>query len=521
MVVKYKLTSEGIAKKIHVVTEKTGGVNQNHIDAIDPAYEYDDNTGETLLINTNCGLKRCNEFVEFPVWNNIEQNTYLHSIYLQLIYQSIENWTFDKIDKLTPQIKYFEKEQNEKQKRSEYYTLNSRSKEKIRQRINSYYYHLERKKDEKGVRFMTLTVPPYSGELSREEKDKLINKVLRKYINTLRKRWGLIDYLYVMERTQKNEVHFHFIVKFENDYADYNRLSAYWVYLLNKHDCQFEIWNKATIKNRIKGIIKPTYINKQGKEVNKKNTELRKQLLAEIKQLSDGKTLTELIEYIYNQEENIKRLIKVNGLKSVKQIYAYLIHGSVNFENVYTLSGLASYLTKYITKNETQSVVRVWACSKKFSSLRTEIQITEFEYNQIKADKSVYRINDVAFSYEMKSQKRIVNVVNEYVYLDKKELQKGKSIFNNYQNVFAHDTQKLTVDEGREIERILDTHIDYDTMYKRTKRDSKIMADKEYKHVIKSWVYNEYYYPACELHQLFIDNAERALDEGIALANNN
>ena len=222
-------------------------------------------------------------------------------------------------------------------------SMSYRTRQKIRKKVTSFSRLYKR------ISFVTLT---FLNQVTDEQAIDL----LRKFIDNAKKRSKDFQYVWVVERQNKNDVfkgnvHFHML---SNKYWD---IEKWWNY-----------WMNLQIKN---GIVP------RDKDY------------------------------------------KPSSAFDVKQI------------NTNNIKAIASYLTKYVTKNDEEFRCQVWNCSKKVSELYTDFYTTEGFVDQFE------RLNAIEKSYEIRDDAdrkfldiKLINLNRQTLPLYKRLDEKNREINN-------------------------------------------------------------------------------------------
>lgn len=139
-------------------------------------------------------------------------------------------------------------------------------------------------------------------------------KILNKFLTVLRKQYGQFNYLWVAERQQNGNIHFHMIC-----------------------DKRFDI----------------IYINS----------------LWTAQQVNAGLYHKNISRLMRSEKQSISKLHK-SGVEGQRKIQKYF--NPVDVFKVDGIDGLSCYLTQYITKNETKMSCAVWHCNRNISRVFTK-----------------------------------------------------------------------------------------------------------------------------------------------------
>lgn len=294
------------------------------------------------------------------------------------------------------------------------FSLTPRSKRKIKQMISGYF--LERELNNSNLLWITLTVPPHiwGYDYKPEVDDKRIIKQLSKFLENLRKRHGLNDYLWVAERQdgKRNDyehytdaIHFHCVFDF-SEFVPVQNLNLYWLSLLNqigfkafskkvyveKSDELFS-WEKAFDRNKLQfdhSTFEVVYNDRIQKE---KLFSIIKSEIDQCQQAIERQKFADFFKgfspMLLNPDHPLCKIC-YNPLDldkvSIKEFTAKNGHHYTAFER------LSMYLTKYISKNESVIYGRPWGASRGFSSVNYEISLTEKEADQvINSDQVIFK----------------------------------------------------------------------------------------------------------------------------------
>jgi len=276
------------------------------------------------------------------------------------------------------------------------FSLSNASKRKIKQCVSGYF--LENEHVGKNLSWVTLTVPPRMDGFSYQEwfDDSAIIKQLSKFLENLRRNHGLKNYIWVAERQdgKRNNfkfctgaIHFHCIFDFRG-FVDYRNLNLYWLKLVN------ELGFKAFSKKALIKMVNEKYFSiEKTYERNKKDffAHIAKDLLKlpEYRKLVHSRALSEYSKC--KEVLNYQSLRKCfNGIDPMcfnpnhpicKMAYQPYDAEKIEIKD---FSMLQTYLTKYVTKNETRIFGRVWGASRGFTSVNYELQITAAEAAAVK-----------------------------------------------------------------------------------------------------------------------------------------
>lgn len=295
-----------------------------------------------------------------------------------------------------------------KKKQLEGCSLSRRTKIKIKEKMLSLYAAAKH-----NFTLLTLTFVNHC-------EDTRAVKLLNKFLTATKKQLGAYNYVWVAERQDNGNIHFHMITdkKFNIDYI-----------------------NSLWVLQQYNGGIVHDFANEK------------------------LKLYTGL---------NIKQLHKLGEL-GYKIIHEYL--NPVDIVKVKTIDGVSAYLTNYIIKNETKMSCAVWHCNRNVSRLFTKQLISKQQFNftsdpkinQIKNKKTkkVYAVKTFVHEYGM------INTIYNKKYFNKllHEL--------NLINSWILDDHKYKIDCGVKMEfdvykRILYTY-DYQT------GETKTASLKDYK----------------------------------------
>lgn len=203
------------------------------------------------------------------------------------------------------------RDENQTNENSTSRTFSSRTRKKVRDKALAFIHTI--RDDGQTVKFLTLT-------FINQTTDEQAHKILNKFLTTLRKHHPNLSYLWVAERQEgsKNKfgfgtgnIHYHMLI---NVYLDISYFNALWCI------CQYN----AGIKNP--------------------NADLA----------------------TAKQSTTIQQLFAACKFKEIQK---YL--NPLDIDVVRNMKGCATYLTKYITKNEGSFNSAVWHCSRSVSRLAT------------------------------------------------------------------------------------------------------------------------------------------------------
>jgi len=275
-------------------------------------------------------------------------------------------------------------------------SLNLRSKRKIKQAVSGYF--LENNEVGKNVSWVTLTIPPHiwGYDYQPEIDDPRIIKQLSKFLENLRRNHGLKGYVWVAERQDgkrnnyehyTNSIHFHCIFDFDR-FVDYRSLNLYWLKLVN--ELGFKAFSEKAFKEKDK---KGLFTVEQTFERYKKTLFVRvtpymlkfPNIYKMVERQAD-KDRRECFEFLKSQD--LRKWM--NGLDPMNidpnHPVTQICYNPVDVEKIKIndYRKLQTYLTKYITKNESKIYGRVWAASRSFTSVNYELIISPAEAEKIK-----------------------------------------------------------------------------------------------------------------------------------------
>lgn len=288
-----------------------------------------------------------------------------------------------------------------KNKASEGYSLSNQSKRKIKQYISGYF--LENKAIGKNVSWVTLTIPPRIDGFVYQEwlDDSQIIKQLSKYLENLRANHGLKNYIWVAERQdgKRNNyehctgaIHFHCVFDFEG-FVDYRNLNLYWLKLLNEKG--YKSFSQRSFFDKINQkyfSIENTYLRHQ------------KTLFADIAHgcihLSGfRKKIHQVAKSEYYKCKDVLRYqdfrSAFNGIDPMtfnpEHPICKIAYNPVDIDkmNMNDFIKLQTYLTKYVSKNESSIRGRVWGASRGFSSVNYEMNISPAVAAELKQIESI------------------------------------------------------------------------------------------------------------------------------------
>lgn len=274
--------------------------------------------------------------------------------------------------------------------------LSNLSKRKIKQYISGYF--LENDKLGQNISWVTLTIPPRIDGFNYQEwcDDPQIIRRLSMFLENLRKRHGLKNYIWVAERQdgKRNQyksstgaIHFHCIFDFEG-FVDYRNLNLYWIKLLNELGYR-AFSSSALLKQMKEGYfsIEKTYHrykDSQFKHIAEKSI-YRPDFHKYIKSVCDSE-LEHCLQVLNTQ--NYRDALRVYDPMTVNPEHPFCKIAYQPYEGkkikILDFQMLQTYLTKYVTKNETHIHGRVWGCSRGFSAVKYEILITPDQARQLK-----------------------------------------------------------------------------------------------------------------------------------------
>lgn len=276
------------------------------------------------------------------------------------------------------------------------FTLSNSAKRKIKQYISGYF--LENDHLGKNISWVTLTVPPRIDGFNYQEwcDDQPIIKQFSKFLENLRKNHGLKNYVWVAERQdgKRNDyrhctgaIHFHCLFDFD-EYVSYSNLNLYWVKLLN------ELGYKAFSSTALLDKMKSFYFS-----IEKTYERYRKTLFSDIaKGLMSLPEYRAIVKKVCDRElEQCLKIVERQNFRDALQgidpmtlnsdhpfcKIAYQPYEGEKLE-ILDFSMLQTYLTKYVTKNETKIHGRVWGASRGFSSIDYELVISAKQAQQLK-----------------------------------------------------------------------------------------------------------------------------------------
>lgn len=209
-----------------------------------------------------------------------------------------------------------------KRKYMEDNTMSRRTKIKIKEKIFSLYAA-----NPKIITFVTLT-------MIDKCTDRVGVKILNKFLTALRQIKGSFNYIWVAERQQNGNIHFHCIM---NKRFDVEYINSLWV--MQQFNAGLD------------------------------NTEARIKL-----ELKEGKTFKQL-----------------HNMGKIGQRITQKYLNPVDVKKVNSITKLSSYLTEYVTKNEQKFTCRVWHCSRGISRLFTKQIISKRLFDLTSSKKNSYR----------------------------------------------------------------------------------------------------------------------------------
>lgn len=293
--------------------------------------------------------------------------------------------------------------------------LTDRSKRKIKQYVSGYF--LENFEHKSNFLWVTLTVTPYLGSTGLKDfkykyvpeyHDSEVIKLLSKYLNNLRKNHGLKNYVWIAERqdgkrnnyvSSTDAIHFHCIFDFDK-FVDYRNLNLYWLKVLN--EAGYAAFSEKALKDKKHIFTFDETFKRYSKTLFKSYTwdvvKLDEKLQSWVKKVADNDYL-ECCEAVENQYFK-------TGFKGIDPMcidpntpLALICYSPVDVDKIKIsdMGKLQTYLTKYITKNDSLIYGRCWAASHGFSSIKYDLEITQTEAEEIR------KINKMVFAeYETK-----------------------------------------------------------------------------------------------------------------------
>lgn len=252
--------------------------------------------------------------------------------------------------------------------------LSDRTKIKIKRLMAAYAISKVKTED---LRWVTLTLP----DLWQDERGFKMNyepslhdgKVLTqfiKWLENLRKNYGLVNYIWVAERqdgkrkikesmtddeknkiliSATNRIHFHVLMEF-SERVEYSFLNRYWCYLIS--EIGYQVYTD-------KIFLHDEFYQKMKSLNNVKNIDALKRCI------NNQIVPDYVLKYDYKHPIN-KVLLQPVQVDAIK--------------NISTLSG---YMSKYVSKNENKIFCRNWSCTHEISRLKTKVEITETDFNYL------------------------------------------------------------------------------------------------------------------------------------------
>lgn len=208
------------------------------------------------------------------------------------------------------------------------HNFSNRSKIKIANKITAWTRANKAVKGNVMYNFITLTLT--SKQIGT---DKDFTKMQNTFLTYLRKYFKIKNYLYVLERQEKNtnNIHSHIIV---DKYLPYARLNRVWCKILSDNGYTFPSHNYVTSQTETVSVSEA------------------------LKRYDNSKKYTGNVRYI-NPKTN----------RPVKPTKDYNMPNPVDVETIYNIQAVNRYVTKYVTKNTSIINTSLWNCSQSISRL--------------------------------------------------------------------------------------------------------------------------------------------------------
>lgn len=233
--------------------------------------------------------------------------------------------------------------------------MSLRTKIKIKNKLKAWYFAQTKKRRFPVFVFCTLTL---TGDYPPEFTDKDCNKMFNVWLTKIRKIYGKFNYLWVAEKQKNGRLHYHLIT---DKFIHINSCQYHWLKTLKTYG--------FTVRTDLQDIRKNgfTYKGESGKQ--------------------------------------IKRF-KENPL-DVKQVRPYYSKSTKKPFSV--LKAIGRYITKYISKNDSEIFAQLWNCSVSISHIATGIvkimtqetfeMLVEQQKKLTKLDLKVKEIKDGVFVF--------------------------------------------------------------------------------------------------------------------------
>lgn len=286
----------------------------------------------------------------------------------------------------------------DRKNRSEYgFSLSNQAKRKIKQYISGYF--LENDEKGKNISWVTLTVPPRIDGFVYQEwiDDKKIIGQLSKFLENLRKNHGLLNYVWIAERQdgKRNNyehctgaIHFHCIFDFKG-FCSYPNLNLYWLKLLN------EIGIKAFSEKALIDKINDGYFSIEQTYERYKDTSFEDYTAESILCPEHSARIERIaLEELAQCWQALERQNFRDSLQGVDPMtlnsdhpFCKICYNPFEIEKMKMkdFNKLQTYLTKYVTKNESKIYGRAWAASRGFSSIGYSVNITQEQAVELKS----------------------------------------------------------------------------------------------------------------------------------------
>ena len=286
----------------------------------------------------------------------------------------------------------------DRKNRSEYgFSLSNQAKRKIKQYISGYF--LENNEKGKNISWVTLTVPPRMDGFLYQEwcDDKAIIRQLSRFLENLRKNHGLLNYVWIAERQdgKRNNyehctgaIHFHCIFDFQG-FCSYPNLNLYWLKLLN------DIGIKAFSEKALIDKINEGYFTIEQTYVRYKDTVFAQYAADSICWLEHASRIEKIaLQELAQCWEALERQNFRDSLQDIDPMtlnpnhpFCKICYNPFEIEKMKMkdFNKLQTYLTKYVTKNESKIYGRAWASSRGFSSIDYSVNITQEQAAEIKS----------------------------------------------------------------------------------------------------------------------------------------
>lgn len=254
-----------------------------------------------------------------------------------------------------------------KNKNSDGNKLSPRTKEKIKDSVFKIYWLNQHCVG--SLKWMTFTATPnqYSTRYHPQTDDVRVQKAFKKFLDNMKKRHGLLYYVYVAERQdgkrrKKNHVgatnalHYHAIFQFEKEAPHILEMNLYWCWCLENE-----------------GFRSISYVGQD--------------------KIEKVKKIGGTSPYEQNGVLTLKKVLE-NGIfgrfKTKKedrkgQIWNpfNVVFNPLDSEEIKNVDKLRTYLTKYVSKNTLPIYVRIWGASKNLREVVNKVSISRKEHAEL------------------------------------------------------------------------------------------------------------------------------------------